>query len=84
MINTSHLLKVTVYWISIVYVVCYLGVLLFPTSREAFMLYALHYEENLGKDVLTLSTFVSGLLIWNIVALLGVWLFALLFNRVKE
>ncbi|MDP3957573.1 MAG: DUF5676 family membrane protein [bacterium] len=84
MINTNHLLKVTAYWVSIVYAVCYFGVLLFPSSREAFMVYALHYRGNLGETVLTLGTFVSGLLIWNIVALLGVWLFAALFNSTKE
>ncbi|OGI19321.1 MAG: hypothetical protein A3J06_01195 [Candidatus Moranbacteria bacterium RIFCSPLOWO2_02_FULL_48_19] len=84
MINTNHLLKVATYWVSIVYAVCYLGVLLFPSIRETFMLYALHTKGSLGTDVLTLSTFISGLVIWNIVALLGVWLFAFLFNSTKQ
>ena len=84
MINIKHLLKVCVFWVNIIYIVCFLGVLLFPASREAFMLYALHSRGVFGEEVLTLGTFLSGLVIWNIVALLAVWLFAFLFNSVKK
>jgi len=83
MINTTHLLKVTVAWISIVYVVCFIGVALFPNIRPAFMLYGLHTTINLGENVMTLTTFVSGLVVWNVVALVAVGLFAALFNRIK-
>lgn len=79
--NTKHLLKVTVYWTSIVYTVCYLGVLLFPGIRPAFMLFGLHTALDIGEDVMTVTTYVSGLVIWNIVAILSVWLFAYLYNR---
>ena len=81
MINTKHVLKVTAQWISIVWVVCYAGVALFPGIRSATMYYALHTTTNLGEDVLTLTTFLSGLVIWNVVAFLAVGLFAILFNR---
>lgn len=83
MINTKHLLKVTAFWISIVYVVCFAGVALFPGIREAFMLYALHTTVNVGENVMTLTTFISGLVIWNAVAFLAVGLFAFSFNRIK-
>ncbi len=83
MINTKHIQKVTVAWISIVWTVCYVGVLLFPNIRSTFMLYALHTTTNLGGNVMTLTTFVSGLVIWNVIALLAVSLFAYLFNRIK-
>jgi len=84
MINTAHLLKVTVAWISIVYIVCYVGVALFQGIQPAFMLYALHTTTSMGESVMTLATFVSGLVIWNVIALLAVSLFAVLFNRMKK
>jgi len=83
MINTKHLLKVTAAWVSIVWVVCYAGVALFPGIRSATMYYAFHTTTNLGEDAMTLTTFMSGLVIWNVVALLAVWLFAALFNKIK-
>jgi len=83
MINTAHLLKVTAWWISIVYVVCYAGVALFPGIRPAFMYWALHTTVELGENALTLGTLISGLAIWNVAALLSVGLFAVLFNRIK-
>lgn len=79
--NISHLLKVTIWWVSIVYVVCYAGVALFPGIRPTFMLYALHTTANMGENVLTVTTFISGLVIWNVIALLAVGLFARLYNH---
>lgn len=84
MINTKHLQKVAFVWVSIVWTVCYLGVLLFPDIRSAFALYALHMTTSFGENVMTLTTFVSGLVIWNIIALLAVWLFAYLFNKINQ
>lgn len=84
MINTKHLLKVTVVWITIVYLVCFGGVALVPGIRLWFMRYALHMNVSLGENVITFATFISGLLIWNVVALLAVWLFAFLFNKLKQ
>lgn len=81
--NITHLLKVAVAWTSIVWTICYLGVALVPGIREGFMLYALHVNMTLGENVMTLTTFISGLIIWNIVALLAVWLFAYLYNTVR-
>lgn len=83
MINTTHLLKVTAVWISIVYAVCFVGVALFPGIREAFMYYGLHTTTSLGENVATFTTFISGLVIWNVIAFLSVGLFAILFNKIK-
>ena len=84
MINTTHLLKVGAAWISIVYIVCFAGVALFSGIRPGFMMYALHTDINMGRNIMTLGTFFSGLVIWNIVAFLGAWLFAVLFNAIKK
>lgn len=83
MINTNHLLEVTVAWISVIYVACYVGVALFPGIRPAFMQYALHTTVNVGENVMTFTTFISGLVIWNVIALLAVGLFAYLFNKIN-
>jgi len=83
MINTKHVLKVTAMWTSIVWTICYIGVLLFPGIRGAFLLYGLHTATSLGQDVMTLTTFVSGLVIWNVIAYLAVGMFAMLFNRIN-
>lgn len=84
MINTKHLLKVGAAWISIVYAICFLGVALIPGIRSGFMKYALHTNVDVGVNFMNFGTFISGLIIWNIVALVGFWLFATLFNSVKK
>ena len=84
MINIKHLLKVASAWISIVYVICFVGVALFPGIRYGFMRYGLHTSINTGQNILTFGTFLSGLIIWNIIAILAVWLFAQLFNTIKK
>lgn len=83
MINTTHLQKVMFAWTSIVWTVCYVGVLLFPNIRTTFALYALHMTTTFGENVMTLTTFISGLVIWNVVAWLLVSLFTYLYNRGK-
>ena len=57
MMNTGHLIKVGVAWVSIVYVVCFVGVALFPSLRQQLMLYALHTDVSTGQNVMTLTTF---------------------------
>ncbi len=84
MINTQHLLKVGAAWISIVYVVCFAGVALVGGMRPGFMMYALHTNVNMGQNVLTLTTFITGLIIWNIITLFAIWLFAALYNWIKQ
>ena len=84
MINTKHLLKVVSAWISVVYVVCFAGVALLPGIRPGFMRYGLHMGIDMGQNILTLTTFISGLVIWNVITLLAVWLFAFLYNKIKH
>ena len=84
MINTVRVLKVASAWVSIVYVICYAGVALFPAIRPGFMRYGLHLVADAGQNILTIGTFFSGLVIWNIVACVAIWLFASLYNAIKE
>jgi len=83
MINIKHLLKVTSVWISVVYAICYAGVAIYPPIRQLFMRYSLHADVSLVSDFFGIGYFISGLIIWNIVAIVNVWFFALLFNRIK-
>lgn len=84
MISIKHLLKVAAAWISIVYVICYAGVAMFPGMRPGFMQYGLHMGIDMGRNILTFGTFLSGLIIWNVIAFLAVWLFVALFNGIKK
>lgn len=84
MINVKHLLKVAAAWTSIVYTVCFVGVALFGGVRPGFMRYGLHMNVDTVDSVLTFGTFISGLIIWNVVTFLAVWLFASLFNGIKK
>lgn len=83
MINTKRLLKVTSAWISIAYAICYVGVAIYPPVRSLFMKYSLHAEVSLKSDFFSFGYFISGLIVWNIVTILAVWLFTFLFNKIK-
>jgi hypothetical protein len=84
MIKTKHLLKVGAAWISVIYLICYLGVALIPNVRPGFMRYGLHMGVDMGSNILNFGTFLSGLIIWNIIAFAAIWLFATLYNNIKE
>ena len=81
--NVKHLLTVTAAWTSIVYTVCYLVVWLYPVVRELFLTTALHAQVPLTSGPFTIGTFVAGLIIWNIIAVLAVWLFAYLYKAIR-
>lgn len=83
MINTKHLIKVASVWISIMYIICYMGVAVYPQSRTLFMKYSLHYDAVFQSSFFSFGYFISGLLIWNIVIIAGAWLFAFIFNKIK-
>jgi uncharacterized membrane protein YhdT len=82
MIDTQHARKVAAAWITIAYLVCFGAVALFPQARQHFARYALHTEVEIG-NVVTPLAFVTGLVLWNVVAVLAVALFAVLYNRLK-
>jgi len=84
MINLTRLLKVAVAWTSIAYTACYLVVWLVPQSRDLFMTAALHASVPVTSGPFTVGTFVAGLVIWNIVAVFAVGLFAYLYNTIRS
>jgi len=48
------------------------------------MQYALHMNVSMGENIITFGTFISGLIIWNLIGVLGGWLFAFLHNKIKQ
>jgi len=84
MFNTSQTIKIVCSWVSIVWVICFAGVALIPGVREWFMEYALHVRISLGENVMTPTTFISGLIIWNVFAAVGVWLYGVLANYFRS
>lgn len=81
MIDTVRILRTSAAWISILYVICFGAVALFPGIRELFVRYAFHTDMTFGENVITIGTFIAGFVLWNIITVLGVALFAILFNR---
>lgn len=84
MINIKHLLKVVSAWTSIVYTICFVGVAIYPPIRIMTMRYAMHEDVNYVSNYFGFGYFISGLIIWNVEAILGAWLFAWLFNTIKQ
>ena len=70
MINTKHVLKVVAAWVTIVYIICFGSVALIPSVRPWFKHYALHMNISMGENIVTLTTFISGLVIWNAIGFL--------------
>lgn len=70
-------------WTTVLYIVCYAVVALWPESRNLFMQYGLHSNFDMGTQNLGVTPFISGLIIWNIVDVISVWLFVALYKAIK-
>lgn len=84
MINTKQITKAFCLWVSVIFIVCFLGVAIYPPIRQLFMRFALHTEIAATSDYISLGYLISGLIIWNIVTFLAVWLFAAIYNTIKK
>ncbi|KKQ89395.1 MAG: hypothetical protein UT11_C0027G0015 [Berkelbacteria bacterium GW2011_GWA2_38_9] len=84
MINLKRLLAASAILVTILYVVCFVVVAIFPAVRTNFMLYGLHTQTTLGENAMTIGTFIGGLILWNVLAYIVVGLFGLIYNKIKE
>jgi len=84
MINLTRLLKVAVAWTSIAYTACYLVVWFFPGARELFLTTALHAIVPVTSGPFTIGTYVIGLIVWDLLVVVGVWLFVYLWNTIRS
>jgi hypothetical protein len=57
-IDTAHLIKVGMAWVTILYVVCFGAVALYPPVRTLAARYASHIQLNLTESVTTVGTFI--------------------------
>ena len=69
--DTRYLIKVGMAWISILYVVCFAAVAVYPQIRTLAMKYGLHVDIDLGTAVTTPLAFVTGLILWNLTTALN-------------
>lgn len=81
MTNTTTLLKVFAIWITAIYIICFVGVLLFPGLRGWFMLYGLHVQPTTVVTTATWTTFFSGLVLWNVIAASAVSLYCAVWKK---
>ncbi len=81
--NEKRLFKVSLAWLNIVYVTCVLGFVLFPGVAAYLTTVAFH---SLAADIrpISASNFVAGLIFWNVLFVLGYWLFVKLDRLIKN
>lgn len=84
MLNLRHILKVSMVWVSLLYVICVVGTALFPQLRTGFIRYALHGDVAFQKTAITIGSFIAGLVWWNVIAIIYIGLFVVLYNKMKK
>lgn len=83
--NTTRVLKISLAWINITYVFCYLVLGLIPGLRVSILPYVLHLNvAGQIENIFTLSNFIISLILWNVVVALSVALAGILSNYIKS
>ena len=83
--NTIRVLKIGAAWITIAWVVCYLIFGLIPGLRPATApFFILHMNMGSMENIFTVSNFIIGLVVWNIIVAAGIALAGLLSNYIKD
>ena len=83
-INSARVVKTSVVWMTIVYVLCFVVVSMWPGIMGSGMMSSFHAQFNMGPAVMTGSSFVYGLILWDILAAFGAWLFVALYNNFEK
>ena len=81
--NTTRAIKISLAWISIAWIVCYLAFGLIPGLGRVAMPYILHMNVPM-ENIFTIGNFIVGLVVWNIIVAAGVALAGLLSNFIKD
>jgi hypothetical protein len=81
--STTRAVKIGLAWISIAWTICYLAFGLIPGLGPTAMPYILHMNVPM-ENIFTISNFIIGLIVWNIVVAAGVALAALLSQYIKD
>jgi hypothetical protein len=81
--NTTRALKIGLAWVSIVWLVCYLAVGLIPGLVSTALPYLVHLNMGSVENIFTISNFIGGLVLWNIIVAAGIALAGALSNYIK-
>ena len=83
MLNGAKIAKVTLLWATIVYLVCVLIAWILPSVYTLGAKNMVHFGMTVSAPTLTLAGVIQGLIIWNVLAVVMVWLFVWLYNKTK-
>ena len=82
--NTTRAIKIGLAWINITYVLCYMILGLIPVSRPSMLPYILHMNVGPVENIFTLGNFFGGLVLWNVIVGVGIWLVGFLARYIKN
>lgn len=84
MLNVSKVVTVAVQWTTVVTIVCALFVWLFPGLTAQLTPILFHAVSGTAEvPMLTVGSVLLYIIFWDILAALGAWLLATLWNRTK-
>ncbi len=84
--KTTRAVKIGLAWITITYVLCYMVAGLLPAeARPSLLPYLVHFT-TIGpvENIFTLNNFVAGLILWNVIVGVGIWLAGFLARYIKN
>lgn len=83
MLNSAKIAKVTVVWMTILYIICTLIAAILPGIYAKFAGLLVHFGAVSQKPNITFLSAIVGLIVWDIVVYIAVWLFVAIYNRTK-
>jgi len=82
--NTTRAVKIGLAWINITYVFCYVVLGLLPVVRPSALPYILHLNVGPVENIFTFSNFLVGLILWNVIVGVSIWLVGFLAGYIKN
>ncbi len=83
MINGAKITKVSVIWATIVYLGCVLIAWLLPSIYTWGAGKLVHFGAVVSQPSLSFTDVILGLILWDILVAILVWLFVLIYNKFK-
>ncbi len=83
MLNGAKITKVSVIWATIIYLGCVLIAWLLPSLYIWGASKLVHFGAVVGQPSLSFTNVILGLILWDILVAILVWLFALIYNKFK-
>lgn len=81
--STMRVIKISVAWVTIAWIVCYLAFGLIPGLGPTVMPYLLHTNMPM-QNIFSFDNFIAGLILWNLIVVACVALAGLLANSNKK